>query len=103
MLYDIANLDHQDTWQLEKWSNDQIYSTVKQLYQKVNQYFVICMSNHYSSGKYIDAKAKWNEVERQIKKIQDYCYKNVPYYFYDDMFGPDNLAWKEAQETTLRK
>jgi len=53
--------------------------------EKFNHSWIVCMSNHYASGVYIDAEIEMKNAYVAMGRILDYAYACRASVFYDDL------------------
>ena len=88
MAYRLDDLKPADRWELDHWSDEQLAAIVRQLNERIERCFVVCMSNHYASGAYIDAAARWDhDYSPALERIRRYVYGNRIWTLYEQLFG----------------
>lgn len=85
----LSDLDSHDCWLLDRWSFDQVGSVLRALEIDMDECFRVCMTTHYSSGRYINAKARWDQRLAAHDSIRKWAYSSVPHWIYEQWFGED--------------
>lgn len=86
MSVSIDDLEPADHWLLDEWPFEQIETVLRGLETGMDACLKVCMSHHYSSGAYIDAKARWDTYLAAHDRIRTWAYSSVPYWIYDRWF-----------------
>jgi hypothetical protein len=62
----------------DQLTDDQLISVAKHHLAKFNAAWKVCMSSHYSTGRYIDSNDTMSREYEVLGKIQRYIYDNRP-------------------------
>jgi hypothetical protein len=68
---------------LDQLTDDQLINVTKHHAQKFDRAWMVCMSSHYRSGRYIDAHDTMEREYDVLGQLHEYVYSNRPAAVHD--------------------